>query len=463
MKIYLQNLTKILLILFIFITILRQYQKTQSTSEFSTVQIDLFLADQPFDCIYFSASFSVLLPDCKRFQLGQRLRLIGRVDPQSDRGIFSKKRFMIQDIVPLAQKPSLVEFWFLSVMQQLKRLKTTFLKQVIGLVTPPVSGLVGGMIFGGYDGLSVQVYHFFKTIGMLHIVAASGYNVGVVIGLASPILRPLRSQFKVVAMVGIIWIYYFLADQAVSVLRAAAMATYGQLTNHLWKRQYRPLYALGIFLGLVALVDASLLTDLSLVLSVSSTIGIITCMPVFSRSPGVLEQLETFRTTQPQSIVPRQETTGLAKSFTNMIRQVAGQCSSVFRESFQVTMAAQSLTLPITLAVFQEFNVVSIIANTVLLWMTPLLTMGGIVLIGLGLVVEMMPGWLASLLEIETRLAGAVVAFGGNVLIAGTEWFSQFDQGMIYYQPEWWGLIGWYGLWAGFLWFYYHSGCTRRE
>jgi len=154
-------------------------------------------------------------------------------------------------------------------------------------------------------------------------------------------------------------------------------------------------------------------------------------------------------------IVPKitQVTSGLSGFFTNDISLISAPASSVkspmqsmanlLKESFIITLSAQSLVLPLVWFHFQEFSLMSIVANTVLSWVTPIITISGMLGVFSLLLSTMFP-------QVQSVVALFVV--GGlwlpiQVFIQGTLWLGSFDQALLQLPVlDWKGVFIWWFL-----------------
>jgi len=94
------------------------------------------------------------------------------------------------------------------------------------------------------------------------------------------------------------------------------------------------------------------------------------------------------------------------------------QIKEVLTESFWTTIMAQSFALPVILFQFGELSLVSLVANTFLLWLTPIITVYGVFLSGVILILPLS--------------IGKILAWPLEVLltffVGGLSYFAQFDQ-----------------------------------
>jgi ComEC/Rec2-related protein len=86
--------------------------------------------------------------------------------------------------------------------------------------------LMFSMLFGDDSSLENKLNDNFRTLGVFHIIAVSGFNVAMLFGIMFPILKvcrvPRKYQFFVVA--GVLFFYCYLCDFGFSIMRASLMA-----------------------------------------------------------------------------------------------------------------------------------------------------------------------------------------------------------------------------------------------
>lgn len=111
----------------------------------------------------------------------------------------------------------------------LQRLATTVrssLRQVCRGLPEPERGLLPGLVDGDTAGLEPALKQQFKVAGLTHLVAVSGTNAAILIGVVLLVLRRLRAPPWLAAVLAALCLVLFVAvaRPSPSVLRAAAMA-----------------------------------------------------------------------------------------------------------------------------------------------------------------------------------------------------------------------------------------------
>lgn len=223
--------------------------------------------------------------------------------------------------------------------------------------------LLMGFIFGQQENITDTFYQNLKITGLLHLVVASGSNVSMMLGLAQMSLSRFRSNrigYYLVTLL-IIWTYCQLLDYSPPILRATTMATF-MIFCQLFSRQYQPIWFLLLSFTLLVFIDFSLLTNLSFQLSILSSLGIMVGLKSLQTVEGALLNL-------------------LDKGFSNSTQPSLNWWLAILSDSFFTTIAAQMFSLPIILVTFHQFSWISIVANTFLLGLTPLINLTALLLI----------------------------------------------------------------------------------
>jgi competence protein ComEC len=197
------------------------------------------------------------------------------------------------------------------------------------------AALLLGIVFGIKVDFSKTFLQNIKTVGVMHVIAASGMNVTMVGGFFFYIFSlVLRRQIAIVASVAGIIFYDFIAGFQSSIVRASIMAVIAFSAQILGK-QRDGLYALGLTAMAMLFWQPNYLTDVGFQLSFASTLGIL--------------------------VIPR-----LLKHFENGITA-----------DLITTFSAQIATLPILVSGFGVYSVWSIVVNALVLWTVPILMILG--------------------------------------------------------------------------------------
>jgi competence protein ComEC len=262
----------------------------------------------------------------------------------------------------------------------------------------PVGPLVAAMALGGdVVDLPFDLKDAFVRVGLAHALAASGFQVSLIVSGIIAISRRWLSrawQFSL-AMAGI-GIFVLMAGPQPSVLRAAVMGTavaIGLLTS----RQIRPLESILLAGVLLLLVDPLWVWDVGFQLSFLATLGL-----VVSATP-IQKRLDWL----PPTIA----------------------------ELVAVPLAAMIWTLPVQLWTFKVLPIYALPANVLASPLVTIISIGGMVSAALGAVIPQVGSAIAWLLFYPTQL-----------LIGLVQWFSQLPgSNMAVGRIALWQLLGLYG------------------
>ena len=242
----------------------------------------------------------------------------------------------VTHLISFAQVEALAHGEGYFVVEQLLGFKQRFIKQLETVIPEPHVGLAEGLLLGVKSGLGDELEEAFRSVGIIHIVVLSGYNVMLVIafvlyGLAFVV--PFRSRL-VIGLVAII-AFALLVGLSATVLRASVMATL-LLVARFTGRAYAILRALVIAGIAMLLVNPYLLAyDVGFQLSFVATLGLILLAP----------WIQTRLTRVPTWLGAR--------------------------EFLTATIAAQLFVTPLLLYQIGQFSIVAVLINVLVLPMVP--------------------------------------------------------------------------------------------
>lgn len=269
-----------------------------------------------------------------QYSYGERIKVIGVVQSK----VINKNHPILMLYFPKIERVQKEETP-LTVLFSFRQHITNFFEKSL----PDTSAnLLVGMLLGGNQHISKDFLEALQKSGTLHVIAASGMNVSMVgsflIGVFGLLLR--RQVGLVLSVFGIIC-YAALAGFEPSIIRASLMG--GLLIfAQVFGRQNLPLFSLVLSGFVMLFVDPKLILDIGFQLSFLATTGLITIKPLLDS----LLQFDRLR---------------------------------FFREQTTTTVAAQIATLPILLANFGSFSLLSVFANVLVLWTIPaVMVIGGV-------------------------------------------------------------------------------------
>lgn len=161
-------------------------------------------------------------------------------------------------------------------------IKQKYLEGLSLALPEPQAGLAGGITAGDKRGLGSEWSEIFRTVGLIHIVVLSGYNIMVVIGFIERVFSRAHRFVRLGAGIFVAVFFALMTGLASSSVRAAAMATIasvGKATG----RTYLAARALFLIAILMVLWNPLLLVfDPGFQLSVIATWGLLFISPLIA-------------------------------------------------------------------------------------------------------------------------------------------------------------------------------------
>src|SRR3989344_3369423 len=159
--------------------------------------------------------------------------------------------------------------------------KQQYLQGLQAVLPEPASGLAGGITVGDKRGVGKEYSDMFITVGLIHIIVLSGYNITIVMNLVGKLLAKMSRTVQVASSAFIVVFIVLMAGAAPSAMRAGAMALL-PLIARMTGRVYLALRALGVVASAMVLWNPLLLAfDPGFQLSVLATLGLVLFSPIF--------------------------------------------------------------------------------------------------------------------------------------------------------------------------------------
>jgi competence protein ComEC len=242
----------------------------------------------------------------------------------------------------------------------------------------PQAGLAAAIVVGLRDRVARDVAADFRTSGLSHVVAISGFHIALVAALASALLRPLPRRPRSIALIALICGYALLAGASPSVLRAAAMSG-TVLLLRISGRSGQAAAALGMAVLVLLAIEPATASDVGFQLSVAATAGLLRWATPFSE----------WLTARAPAPVP-----------------------GWLLETLGVSLAAQLATLPLVLLHFGRLSLVAPLSNLLAApLIAPAMAAAGLSVAVGGMAGAGLPGILLAPLElVAALLVGALIA-----------------------------------------------------
>ena len=319
---------------------------------------------------------------------GTRLRLTGKLDEPPQFETFNYRAWLarqgIHSVVLLPRVEVLDERVGNPIYHLIFDFKARAQETINRLIPEPEAALLSGILLGNEFGMPAELQEQFRVTGMTHIIAISGFNIailmGVFMGLARPFASPRNAAF--IAIAGI-FIYTIFVGADASVVRAFIMGSIFLISKYILGRPTFSLASLFVAGGVMTLWNPFSLWDVGFQLSFAATAGLMVYADDFTK---LLER-------QVRKVFPEQMTKRLM---------------AFLAEGVAITLAAQLMTIPLMLYYFEQLSIASFIANPLILWAQPaVMTIGGLSTL-LGMIIlplGQIPAWVAwVLLKFTTTL-----------------------------------------------------------
>ncbi len=227
---------------------------------------------------------------------------------------------------------------------KIDELRRSFTVGLQNTLPEPLASLGIGILIGQRSGIPEGLNEQLKRVGLVHIVAVSGYNLTIFILFSQRILRK-RSRFQATVIPGVlIMIFLMITGFSPSIVRASAVSGIGLLMWY-FGRQIKPILLILLVASLTAGWNPLYIwSSVGWYLSFSAFFGILILSPLIHKH-----------------FVPHR----LQKSS--------------FLRLLSETIGAQVCTIPILLFIFQTFSVVSIVANLLVVPLIPFVMLATVV------------------------------------------------------------------------------------
>jgi len=312
--------------------------------------------------------FDIVTKAYPQYEYGQKVVIVGRLQRRLINKWYSQFSLMYP-VIRLVEADN-KETMSYGLKQQISRFRQGIEERFNQVLPEPEASLLAGIILGSKKGLPQNFYQALQKTGTLHIVVASGYNVTIIIAtivayLAGLIKRPMAILIGLAA----VGIYTLMAGAEPAIVRAAIMGSLafgGQILG----RKTQGLRLLIAAIMIMLLVDPSIVLDIGFQLSVAATFGLIVLGP--------------------------------------RLEPVLGRVWLVGKNLTETT-SAQIMVWPIIVFYFGQMSAFSILVNSLILWLVPIIMALGAILALTGLTPV---AWLA---YVPLTLMVRVIEFFGRI------------------------------------------------
>lgn len=227
---------------------------------------------------------------------------------------------------------------------KLDEFRRNFATGLQNVLPEPLASLGLGILIGQRSGIPKDLTEQLREIGLIHIVAVSGYNLTVIVYFVQRLLQK-RSRFQATIIPGLLIVVFLLVTGFSPSIVRASVVSFISLIMWYFGRRIRPI----LLILLSAVVTAGwnplyIWSSVGWYLSFSAFFGILILGPL------ILDNL--FSSKLKKKLIP----------------QVISE-----------TVSAQICTIPILLYVFHSFSVVSLLANILVVPLIPFVMMATLI------------------------------------------------------------------------------------
>jgi competence protein ComEC len=301
------------------------------------------------------------------YHYGDELKISGAISPAKD--TWSSPAVFPKSIKLVAQhKAFRVREWLIN-------LKLAIIDRYNEVLSPDQAMLLGGITFGAKQNFKQDLKDAMAASGTTHLVAISGYNITIVIVAAEGLFAGwLSRRAKFLITVALIVLFVLMTGLQSSAIRAAIMgflALMAKESGRVFSMRNAIVLTAAVMAGITPTI---LVHDVGFELSFMSLLGIV-CL------------------CDPLKKVFRLEDSGVLD----------------WKDSAVTTLSAQLGTMPVLIAVFNQFSATAIAPNVLILGTVPLTMLLGFILAVFGFIS-------ASLVFLVAKLAALLLAYQLGVI-----------------------------------------------
>lgn len=304
-------------------------------------------------------------------------------------------------------KPMSLVWW----QRQLWRVRKGAVSILDRLLPRRESSLVAGVVFGVKETLGSDFKAALIQTGTMHVVAASGYNISVVSGIALKfLLNCFKRKWAAVFALMFVWGYVLLAGADPPVVRAGMMGSL-LLLSWITGRELWVVFGYLMCGGIMLIWAPWLLKSVSFQLSMAATAGIIWGSAYLG---NYLKPMTTYLN--------------------------RGWLTGLIWQNFVSTIAATGAIWPLLLLHFGTVSLWGLVVNPVVLGFVPLIMYLGIGMCVFGSI------WLPAG-QLLAWLAAPLVQLWTETIM----WAGSLGGAQIVSVGSWWWVGGWWLIWLGLI------------
>lgn len=223
----------------------------------------------------------------------------------------------------------------------------------------PLGSFAMGLLIGQKVNLPDTIYNELLMVGLVHIIAVSGYNLTIILRATEGLLKKHSKRLSTLLALGLIAVFLLFAGGSASIVRAAVVSALAIAAAY-YGRKPKPLVLITLAAAITAWANPFYVwSDVSWYLSFLAFFGVMVVAPL------VMQRL------------PK-------RASGSLVIAVAVE-----------SLCAELMTLPYVLHIFGQVSFVSLIANVLVVALVPLAMLLSVVAGLAGMLVPSVAGWLA--------------------------------------------------------------------
>jgi len=275
---------------------------------------------------------------------GDRVQVSGRLYP--GRGSYQAKiSFAAIDIVQPGH-------------QLVPELRRRFVAGMQSALPEPLASFGMGLLIGQRANLPDEVYQSLLMVGLVHIIAVSGYNLTIILRASKGLLSKYSRRLSLLLAFALICVFLLFAGASASIVRAAIVSILSLLAAY-YGRSVKPLVLIILAASITAWANPYYVwTDVSWYLSFLAFFGVMIVAPMM------------------------------------LVRMPKQWQSSLVLTVALESLCAELMTLPYILHIFGQMSFVGLVANVLVVALVPLAMLLCLVAGLAGMLVPAVAGWL---------------------------------------------------------------------
>lgn len=294
----------------------------------------------------------------------------------------------------------------LNFLGHIYRWKSFLLNRVNSFFDKNTATLVAGVLMGERSDIDQNILENFKTTGLTHILAVSGFNITIIINFVVILMAGLNKWLRMLMISLLIFLFVIFTGGSASVVRAGVM-------------------------GVLALMIKTTGRNSSLIKILLISTVLIVCFDPLVLNFDISFQLSCGATLGLLMFADRIDNLGLRE----------GWFQEFLLTSLWQTIAAQLIVLPIIFVNFGQISLISPLANLLVAPLVPLMMIFGAITILIGILWPQIG-----------QFIGLFAGLIGQVLLSITETISKIPLASIQIGEEqyWLAILYWYLLFKFF-------------